>query len=142
MKRSVVGIVLLTFFIVINAKPKHHTHDVSFNSVEEALFPRYILDQYFAIRDTDEIIFSEEQRKFQNDTLDLHNKLRARHCVPPLVLDEEVNIRAQIYCDYLAKTDSALVHSTDRGSSFGENLYALRRKSPITNINGMDFVCI
>lgn len=80
--------------------------------------------------------FTEEQRKFQREALQTHNALRAAHCSPPLVLDEAINIRAQLYAEHLAKVDGSLIHSTDRGSQFGENLYAITKNRQITDPNG------
>ncbi|CAF4716134.1 unnamed protein product, partial [Rotaria sp. Silwood2] len=99
------------------------------------LVRRYFLDKYVSLKSIETSTFSEAHRKFQNDSLDIHNILRARHCVPPLVLNEEINIRAQIYAEHLARKDGKLIHSTDRHDLFGENLYAITRKSPITNLS-------
>lgn len=89
---------------------------------------------------SDTVEFTEEQRKFQQDALETHNILRARHCSPPLVLDDEINVRSQIYAEILASNDSRLIHSTDRMGLFGENLYAVTRSRPITTLDGKVFI--
>ncbi|CAF0937881.1 unnamed protein product [Rotaria sp. Silwood1] len=111
------------------------------NSNERPLIVRKFWNEYLSVKQREETPkFTEEHRKFQNDSLEIHNILRARHCVPPLVLDEEINIRAQIYAEYLAKRDLNLTHSTDRRGLFGENLYAVTRKTPIVNISAVKVV--
>ncbi|CAF0795279.1 unnamed protein product [Rotaria sordida] len=105
------------------------------NSVERPLIQRRVWNENLSLEQREAPIFTEAHRKFQNEALDIHNVLRARHCVPPLVLDEEINIRAQKYADQLASTNSKLIHSTDRGDQFGENLYVITRKHPITDIS-------
>ncbi|CAF3311720.1 unnamed protein product [Rotaria socialis] len=137
MKAPVVGIVLLTLFTFNNANLIYHNHDHESysNSDESKVVSRYFAEQYLLLRQREDITFTSDIRKFQNDSLVVHNTLRARHCVPPLELDEEININSQIYANYLAKTDSPLIHSTNRASRFGENLYSLARKSPIANIS-------
>jgi uncharacterized protein YkwD len=82
------------------------------------------------------IQFTTEQRQFQPVALDTHNILRAQHCSPPLVLDDEINVRAQIYAEVLATNDNGLIHSTDRNGLFGENLYSLTSTRNITNPDG------
>lgn len=56
--------------------------------------------------------------------LDLHNRYRARHCAPPLSLDQRLNDIAQSYADHLAAT-SKFEHSGNKlnGENLGENLY-------------------
>ncbi|CAF1492947.1 unnamed protein product [Rotaria magnacalcarata] len=142
MKVPVVGILLLTLFTFNNARVITHDHDHESysNSDEETLIRRYFAEQYRLLRQEEDVTFTEDFRKFQNDSLVVHNTLRAHHCVPPLELDEEINIKSQIYANHLASTDSPLIHSTNRGSRFGENLYSLTRKSPIANISAEKIV--
>ena len=56
--------------------------------------------------------------------LKLHNYHRARHCAPPLVIDERLNKIAQSYAEHLAAT-STFEHSGNKlgDESLGENLY-------------------
>lgn len=65
--------------------------------------------------------FTAEQNACQQEALKLHNVLRARHGVPALVLDDNINRKAQAYADYLAKS-GRFQHSSDR-NGLGENLY-------------------
>jgi uncharacterized protein YkwD len=50
-----------------------------------------------------------------------HNQLRAKHCVPPLVLDNGLNQVAQNYSQYLA-SNNLFQHSYNQ---YGENLYSM-----------------
>ncbi|CAF0871245.1 unnamed protein product [Rotaria sordida] len=130
MKGQVFSMILLTFFVFINTEWINNDNDVNSDS-----------DKYPLLKQKETSTFIEAHRKFQNDSLDIHNILRARHCVSPLVLDEETNIRAQIYAEHLARKDGKkLIHSTDAGYLFGENLYAIRRKTPITNLSAFKVV--
>jgi pathogenesis-related protein 1 len=52
--------------------------------------------------------------------LDAHNRLRARHCAPPLVWASEVARVAQRWADQLAARGCAFQHSGSR--TYGENL--------------------
>ncbi|CAF3270805.1 unnamed protein product [Rotaria socialis] len=127
MKRQLLRIILLTFFVFSNAELLNHNKDsVGQSSIHHAT--------HLSLKRKEISKFTPAHRKFQNDALEIHNILRARHCVPPLVLDEEMNIRAQIYAEHLAEKDGKLTHSTDLGNRFGENLYAITRKTPITNL--------
>ena len=65
--------------------------------------------------------FTAAQNACQMEALKLHNTLRARHGVPALVLDDDINRKAQAYADYLAKS-GRFQHSSDR-NGLGENLY-------------------
>lgn len=129
MKMQLLRIILLTFFVLSDAELLKHNKD----SVEQSLIHH---DTHLSLKRKHISKFTLAHRKFQNDSLKIHNILRARHCVPPLVLDEEMNVRAQIYAEHLAEKDGKLMHSTDRGNRFGENLYAITRKTPITNLTG------
>ncbi|UJR16770.1 hypothetical protein I4U23_003670 [Adineta vaga] len=48
--------------------------------------------------------FTAEQNACQKEALKLHNILRACHGVSPLVLDDDINRKAQAYADYLAQS--------------------------------------
>ncbi|CAF2993751.1 unnamed protein product [Rotaria sp. Silwood2] len=135
MKGQVFGIILLTFFVFNDAKWTNHDNDLSMDLIEQPLIHREFWDEYLSVKQRETPIFTEAHRKFQNDSLDIHNTLRTRHCVPPLILDEEINIRAQIYAEQLAKMNGSLIHSTDRRGLYGENLYAVTRKTRITNLS-------
>ncbi|CAF3461378.1 unnamed protein product [Rotaria sp. Silwood1] len=62
--------------------------------------------------------------KFEAEMLKLHNYHRARHCAPPLVIDQRLNQIAQSYAEYLAAT-STFEHSGNKlgNEALGENLY-------------------
>ncbi|CAF2128841.1 unnamed protein product [Rotaria magnacalcarata] len=127
MKRQLLRIIFLTFFVFSNAELLNHNKD----SVEQSSIHHVA---HLSLTRKEISRFTPAHRTFQNDALKIHNILRARHCVSPLVLDEEMNIRAQIYAEHLAEKDGKLIHSTDRNDRFGENLYAITRKTPITNL--------
>lgn len=65
--------------------------------------------------------FTAVQNTCQQETLKVHNTYRARHGVPPLILDDTICRKAQQYADYLAKTGQ-FRHSSNR-DGLGENLY-------------------
>lgn len=72
--------------------------------------------------------FTDAQKKFQQEMLQQHNTLRARHCAPAMILDSQISSVAQKYAEYLAK-NGKFEHST---SNYGENLYmAYSSRSPI-----------
>jgi uncharacterized protein YkwD len=56
--------------------------------------------------------------------LKLHNYHRARHCAPPLTINERLNRIAQSYAEHLAAT-STFEHSGNKlgDKALGENLY-------------------
>lgn len=54
--------------------------------------------------------------------LDTHNKLRARHCAPPLTWSPKVAAVAQAWAQTLEAKGCAFEHST--GNKYGENLAA------------------
>ncbi len=76
--------------------------------------------------------FTSIEIQHQNQTLQHHNSLRARHCTPRLVLDNELNNIAQAYANYLARTGS-FQHSNN---GLGENLYMASSSAPFTTLDG------
>jgi uncharacterized protein YkwD len=60
---------------------------------------------------------------FRAAALEQHNRYRAKHGVPPLVLSTQLNDAAQQYAEQLARTQR-LVHSGNK--HYGENLFASR----------------
>ncbi|CAF2083199.1 unnamed protein product [Rotaria magnacalcarata] len=68
---------------------------------------------------------------WQQEALEAHNEFRARHGVPPMVLDEDISRKAQAYADYLA-ANNLFHHSGDRGG-LGENLYTKSSSQPLKN---------
>jgi len=58
------------------------------------------------------------------EMLKMHNYHRARHCAPPLVINERLNKIAQSYAEHLAAT-STFEHSGNKleNETIGENLY-------------------
>ena len=127
-KQVLVGIIIMTFVVLI---------DADMDSFEQSLIRRYFLNKYLSLEDRETSPFTEDQRRFQNDSLVSHNLLRARHCVPPLVLDDDISTTAQAYAEVLASNDVGLIHSADRGGLIGENLYSIIRSIPITYSDGM-----
>ena len=76
---------------------------------------------------------ASDQLRFRQEMLQAHNEHRARHCVPALTLDSNLNNGAQQYAEYLVSIDR-LQHSG--ASGLGENL-AMRFSSPvIVNYSG------
>jgi uncharacterized protein YkwD len=65
---------------------------------------------------------------FRAAALKQHNVYRAKHGVPPLVLNAQLNDVAQRYAQQLARTNQ-LVHSDN--ARFGENLYAFGASSQV-----------
>jgi len=76
--------------------------------------------------------FTPAQVKFQQETLQHHNQLRAKDCVPPLVLDDALSRTAQAYAELLA-AQNKFEHSKN---GYGENLYMMRSSAPLTNLHG------
>lgn len=112
-------------------------NDSDMEPLLDSLRKRFLLERYLPFEERAVREFTEEQRRFQNDTLIAHNILRARHCVPPLELDDEINVRAQEFAEVLASNASNLYHSTNRMGRFGENLYSLTRTKPINFADGL-----
>jgi len=79
--------------------------------------------------------FTPEQRQYQQQMLDSTNKYRARHCVPPLVPDDDLNRSAQNYAQTLADADK-FEHSHTPG--LGENLWMSMSSAPIDTVSGAD----
>ena len=76
--------------------------------------------------------FTPAQIRFQEESLEAHNKLRAKNCAPTLQLDEKLSQTAQQYAEYLA-SQNKFEHS---GNGYGENLYMMSSSAPLTNIHG------
>jgi len=117
--------IMLTLIVFTNTKWTNNEDNLNLDLFEESLIRRYLMDEYLLFNHRETATFTEAQLKFQNDSLETHNILRALHCVPPLILDDEINMRAQAYADYLATNDSRLIHSHGRHGLFGENLYSV-----------------
>lgn len=77
--------------------------------------------------------FTTVQRQYQQYALEAHNRYRARHCVSPLQLDDNISRSAQNYAQYLASINR-MVHSGTQG--LGENLYMKWSSAVITSISG------
>ena len=144
MKVQILFVFTLTIVMVTKAYPTGDEND------EDALDLEHLIRSFFHYHESskhhppleqrEEPIFTKAQRQFQNESLLSHNVLRAQHCSPPLVLDDEINTRAQIYADILAYNDTGLIHSNDRLGLFGENLYSVQRSRPIVNIDGINYL--
>jgi len=76
--------------------------------------------------------FTANQVRFQQETLQHHNQLRARHCAPALQLDTELSKKAQAYAEKLA-AQNKFEHSNN---GYGENLYMMSSSAPLTNLQG------
>jgi uncharacterized protein YkwD len=76
--------------------------------------------------------FTTAQIKFQQESLQAHNQLRARNCAPPLQLDDKLSQTAQAYAEYLA-SQNKFQHSNN---GYGENLYMMSSSAPLTNLAG------
>lgn len=130
------GAVLLAVIVFSNAKWIEENDDSNMEQLHDSIFQRVFFDKYFSLDSRETLEFTEDQRRFQNDSLEAHNILRARHCAPPLVLDDEINARAQEFAEVLASNASHLYHSTNRMGLYGENLYSLTRASRINFADG------
>ncbi len=82
--------------------------------------------------------FTSDQVRFQQETLKHHNQLRARNCVPPLELDNELSKTAQAYAEKLA-AENKFEHS---GNGYGENLYMMGSSAPLANLHGEEKVLL
>lgn len=76
--------------------------------------------------------FTNEQKRFQKETLTSHNQLRARNCAPALELDDALSKTAQAYAEYLA-ANNKFEHSKN---GHGENLYMMSSSASLTNLAG------
>jgi uncharacterized protein YkwD len=76
--------------------------------------------------------FTPAQIQFQQQTLEQHNQLRARNCVPALQLDDQLSQTAQAYAELLA-AQNKFQHS---GNGYGENLYMMSSSAPLSNLHG------
>lgn len=76
--------------------------------------------------------FTSNQVKFQQETLQRHNELRARNCVPALKLDDALSRKAQEYAEKLAR-ENKFEHSRN---GYGENLYMMSSSAPLTSLHG------
>jgi uncharacterized protein YkwD len=68
----------------------------------------------------DENIFTSFQREFQQEVLEAHNTYRARHCVSPLQLNDDLSRSAQNYAQYLASINRMVQNNMD---DVGQSLY-------------------
>ena len=76
--------------------------------------------------------FTANQIKFQQESLAIHNRLRASHCVPSLQLSDSLSTIAQNYAEYLASRN--LFQHSNNG--YGENLYMSSSSVPLTSLHG------
>ena len=132
---------ILTIVVVTQAYLSSDDNDENALVLEHlirSLFHYHESPKHFPLQQREEPRFNEAQRQFQNESLLSHNVLRAQHCSPPLVLDDESYPRAQIYAAILAYNDTGLIHSNDRLGLFGENLYSVQRSRPIVDIDGIN----
>lgn len=83
--------------------------------------------------DDDEDIFSNSQRRFQQEILRAHNIYRARHCASPLKLDDELSRSAQIYAEQLANRNGRGDGNT---GGAGQNLYSQSSTAFLGSIDG------
>ena len=77
--------------------------------------------------------FTATQLQMQKQALDAHNLYRTRHCVPSLVLDDDLNRSAQDYAEQLAQTNR-FDHSD--ADDYGENLYMRTSSRDINKFDG------
>ncbi|CAF3227625.1 unnamed protein product [Rotaria socialis] len=68
---------------------------------------------------------------WEMQALNSHNTFRAKHGVPPLVLDAGITRTAQAYAKHLAKKN-LFEHSSNR-DNLGENLYTMSSSAPLTD---------
>ncbi|CAF2690742.1 unnamed protein product [Rotaria sp. Silwood2] len=66
--------------------------------------------------------------------LQAHNNYRVQHCVPRLVLNDDLSRSAQSYAEYLVKSGT-LAHSDNR-NDIGENLYKAYNSKCLKQMNG------
>merc|ERR1712200_14956 len=70
----------------------------------------------------------EERNKFQKEILDRHNKLRAKHQAPPLVLDSKMSKEAQKRADQVVGLKTKRYGSATLGENFlhGREIFELK----------------
>ncbi|CAF2035154.1 unnamed protein product [Rotaria magnacalcarata] len=69
--------------------------------------------------------------RWEMQALNSHNAFRAKHGVPPLVIDAGITFTAQAYAKHLAK-NKLFEHSSNR-DNLGENLYTMSSSAPLTD---------
>lgn len=81
----------------------------------------------------DDEIFTNSQRRFQQEILQAHNSYRARHCAPPLKLDDELSRSAQIHAEQLANGNG---YAEGNSGGAGQNLYSQSSTAFLGSIDG------
>ncbi|CAF1421635.1 unnamed protein product [Adineta ricciae] len=69
------------------------------------------------------------------EALRVHNVLRARHGVPPLVLDDKMSKKAQDYAEFLANNGLLQHSSPEERDELGENIFAEFEARPENNLD-------
>jgi uncharacterized protein YkwD len=77
--------------------------------------------------------FTRSQRRLQHEMLQAHNTYRARHCAPPLRLDDQLSRSAQFYAEQLAHTNGMSQGDT-RGA--GQNIFTKSSTDYLGSIDG------
>ena len=78
--------------------------------------------------------FTALQIKFQKEALAQHNSLRAKHCTPPLALDDTLSQSAQSYAEKLV----ALGKMQHSEGDYGENLYSMSSSKQLSSVPGLE----
>jgi len=77
--------------------------------------------------------FTSSQIRFQQEMLQAHNNYRARHCSPPLQLDDNLSHSAQNYAEQLASMNT-MIQSDNKG--VGQNMYTKTSSDNLDYVNG------
>jgi uncharacterized protein YkwD len=77
--------------------------------------------------------FTSSQIRFQQEMLQAHNNYRARHCSPPLQLDDYLSYGAQSFAEELASMN-ILAQSDNK--AFGQNIYKKTSSANLYYVNG------
>lgn len=96
-------------------------------------FQNYEFDSEELLQHRRSLSFTPDQRLMQDQALKAHNLYRTRHCVPSLVLADELNRSAQKYAEQLAQSNR-FDHS--EADDYGENLFVRTSSADIKTLDG------
>lgn len=77
--------------------------------------------------------FTPEEKQFQFEVLQAHNHYRSRHCVEPLVLDDELSQHAQMLAEQNAQFGGLSSSNTD---GYGQNSYVKSYPFMLDSVDG------
>ena len=144
MTSSIVSVHIL--FSLTNEKENHSTVCIHLRRIQIVFISLLVMYTIFfvliiaislansrSIIDDDDDIFTNSQRRFQQEILQAHNSYRARHCAPSLKLDDELSRSAQIRAEQIAN-GNGYAEGNSRGA--GQNLYSQSSTAFLGPIDG------